>query len=89
MNTPTSAPVPAPPAPSTHPSGFAGWVEEHLVPGFKTIAADAEKARAVIPEIEAYLPKILAAAKADPAVEQAIAGLIPDAERILAMIAAL
>jgi hypothetical protein len=90
MNTPAPVPTPAPaPAVPASRPGFVGWFEEHVVPGFRDLEADAEKARAVIPEIEAYLPKILAAAKADPAVGQALAGLIPDAERILALIQAL
>ena len=87
MTTPTPAPVPVP-APAG-PHGFAGWVEEHFVPGLRTVLADAEKAREVIPAVEAFLPKLAMLAKAEPALAAALAPLIAEAEQILAVIAAL
>jgi hypothetical protein len=98
MTTPTPEPAPVPepvpaPVPVSPPAvprqGFGTWLEQHLVPGLKDLAADAEKARTVIPLIEAYLPKITAAAEADPAVAAAIAPLVKEAEEILAVIAGL
>jgi len=83
----TPAPVPAPPV--SEPHGFVDWLRDHLVPDFKEIEADAEKARTVIPLVEAYLPKITAAAEADPAIAAAIAPLVKEATEILAVLAGL
>jgi len=86
MTTPVT-PTPAPPVSEAH--GFVAWLQSHLVPDFKEIEADAEKARTVIPLIEAYLPKVTAAAEADPAVAAAIAPLVKEATEILAVLAGL
>lgn len=83
----TPEPVPAPPA--SEPHGFVAWLQAHLVPDFKDIEADAEKARKVIPLVEAFLPKLTAAAEADPAVAAAIAPLVKEAEQLLAVLAGL
>lgn len=83
----TPAPTPAPPVSEAH--GFVAWLQSHLVPDFKDIEADAEKARKVIPLVEAYLPKVAAAAANDPAVAAAIAPLVKEAEQLLAVLAGL
>ena len=83
----TPPPVPAPPA--SQPHGFVAWLEEHVVPGLRAALADAEKAREVIPAVEAFLPKLAELAKAEPALAAALAPLIAEAEQILAAIAAL
>jgi hypothetical protein len=82
----TPAPVPAPAVPH---HGFIPWMEQHLVPGLKELAADAEKARTIIPLVEAYLPKVTAAAAKDPAVASAIGPLVKEAAEILAVLAGL
>jgi hypothetical protein len=87
MTAPTPEPVPAPPV--SEPHGFVDWLREHVVPGVKDLEADAEKARKVLPLVEAYLPKITAAAEADPAVAAAIAPLVKEAAEILAVLAGL
>ena len=87
MTTPTPVPVPAPPA--SQPHGVVAWLEEHVVPGLKAALADAEKARAVIPAVEAFLPKLALLAKAEPALAASLAPLIAEAEQILAVIAEL
>jgi hypothetical protein len=92
MTTPPPAPVPAP---KPVVSGPLGWVEEHLIPGLKDIAKDAESARAVIPAVQDFLPKItaflpqIAAALNDPALAAEVGPLVTEAEQILAVIAAL
>jgi hypothetical protein len=85
LTTPPPVPVPSP----SQPHGFVSWVEQHFVPGLKTALADAEKAREIIPAVEAFLPKLAELAQAEPAVAAALAPLIAEAEQILAAIAAL
>lgn len=87
MTTPAPEPVPAPPV--SEPHGFVDWLKQHLVPDFKDIEADAEKARKILPLVEAYLPKVTSAAAADPAVAAAIAPLVKEAEQLLAVLAGL
>ena len=84
---PTPAPVPAPPV--SEPHGFVFWLETHVVPGLRDAVADAEKARAVIPAVEAFLPKLAELAKAEPSLAAALGPLVAEAEQILADIAAL
>ena len=90
MTTPTPAPVPAPPA---QPHGLVAWVEEHFVPGLKAALADAEKAREVIPAVQAVLSRFVALepliAKAEPELAAALGPLLDEAQQILAVIAAL
>jgi hypothetical protein len=89
MTTPAPAPAPEPAPPVSEARGFISWLQEHVVPGVKDLEADAEKARKVLPLVEAYLPKITAAAEADPAIASAIAPLVKEAAEILAVIAGL
>jgi hypothetical protein len=84
-----TTPVPVPVPPASQPHGFVTWVEEHFVPGLRDLVADAEKARAVIPAVEAFLPKLAELAKAEPALAAALGPLVAEAEQILAAIAAL
>jgi hypothetical protein len=84
--TPEPAPASSPAVPR---NGFVPWMEQHLVPGLKDLAADAEKARTIIPLIEAYLPKVTEAAAKDPAVASAIAPLAKEAAEILAVLSGL
>ena len=84
-----TTPVPVPVPPASQPHGFVAWLEEHVVPGLRTALADAEKAREVIPAVEAFLPKLAELAKAEPALAAALAPLIAEAEQIMAVIAAL
>jgi gamma-glutamyl:cysteine ligase YbdK (ATP-grasp superfamily) len=87
MTTPTPTPAPAPvPAPK---HGLGQWLEVHVVPGLRVALADAEKARKVIPVVEAFLPKLSALAASEPAVAGALAPLVTEAEQILSVIAAL
>jgi hypothetical protein len=85
----TPAPVPVPVPPASEPHGVLGWLEEHVVPGLKDALADAEKVRAVLPEVEAFLPKLAELAKAEPSVAAVLEPLITEAEALLAEIAAL
>jgi hypothetical protein len=87
MTTPVPDPVPVPPA--SKPHGVLAWLDEHIVPGLRDALADAEKVRAVIPEVEAFLPKLAELAKAEPSVAAALEPLIAEAEALLAEIAGL
>jgi hypothetical protein len=81
--------TPAAPAPEPTPAprhGPVAWLEEHVVPGLRTALADAEKARVLIPRLEAFLPKISAAAQADPAVAGKLGELVTEGEEILEFI---
>jgi len=83
MTTPTPAPVPAP------KHGVVAWFEEHVIPGFREALADAEKARELIPALEAWLPKLQALVTTlAPEVAAQIAPLIAELEQILAAITA-
>jgi hypothetical protein len=83
MTTP-AAPSPAPALPPRH--GLGTWLEEHVIPGFREAVADAEKARVLIPRLEAFLPRISAAAAADPAIAGKLGELVTEGEDILALI---
>ena len=87
MTTPTPAPSPAPVPPAPR-HGVVAWFEDHLVPGLKEALADAEKARALIPAIEAWLPKLEAlAAEVAPEVASKLGPLIAEIQQVLAAIA--
>jgi hypothetical protein len=67
------------------------WLQDHLhlIPLIHDLAADADRARKVIPLIEKYLPKLVAAAENDPGLAEKIAPLVAEAAQILSVIAAL
>jgi hypothetical protein len=87
MTTPAPSPVPVP-SPS-QPHGALAWLELHVVPGLREALAGAEKARAALPAVEAFLPKLAELAKAQPSLAAALAPLIAEAEQILEVISAL
>jgi hypothetical protein len=80
---------PEPTGASTHPNGFVGWLEEHVLPGMKEAAADANKARKVLPLISALLPKIAALSEKDADLAAKVGPIAAEAEQILAVIEAL
>lgn len=80
--TPADPPAPEPTGASTHPNGFVGWLEEHILPGMKEAAASAEKGKKVAEAVSAFLPKVTALAEKEPA-------LAAEAEQLLAIIEAL
>jgi hypothetical protein len=83
MTTPTPAPVPVP---APH-HGIAAWFEDHVIPGFREALADAEKARTLIPALEAWLPKLEAlAVELAPEVAAKIGPLVAELQAILAAI---
>lgn len=87
MTTTTPAPAPVPAPVPKH--GIVGWFDDHFVPGFREALADAEKARTLIPAIEAWLPKLEAlVATLAPEVAAQIAPLVTELQEILAAISA-
>ena len=79
----TSGPAgPEPTGASTHPNGFVGWLDEHVFPGLREAAADANKGRKVLPLIVEFLPKVVALAEKEPQ-------LAADAQDILSIIESL
>jgi len=79
MTTPTPAPAPK--------HGVVAWFEEHVIPGFREALADAEKARTLIPALEAWLPKLEAlAAEAAPEVAAKLGPLLTELQQVLAAI---
>jgi hypothetical protein len=93
MTTPVENPQPpAVPTQTQHHDYVVEWLKNHLhlIPNIHELAADADKARRVIPLVEAFLPKILAAAnELDPATAGQIAPLVEEATTILSVLAAL
>lgn len=85
-----TTPVPAPePVPAPH-HGIAAWLEDHVVPGLRTALKDAEKARTLIPAVEAELPKLEALAEAAaPEVATGIAQTVTILRQVLTAVAAL
>jgi hypothetical protein len=85
VTTPTPAPDPVP-APR---HGVAAWFEDHVIPGFREALADAEKARTLIPALQAWLPKLEAlAAEVAPEVAAKLGPLVAELREILAAIEA-
>jgi len=97
MSTPVPPPVvatpaaPAEPTGNTHPGGVTGWIKDHLhlLPHLDDLAADADKARKVIPLVQEFLPKLTKAAEEDPELAAKIAPLVAEAGEIASVIAAL
>ena len=87
--TPAAPAGPEPTGASTHPNGFVGWLEEHVVPGMKEAVADADKARELIPAVQAYLPKVIALAKSDPELAEKLGPLAEEAGQILQIVESL
>lgn len=83
--------VPAAPVGNTHPGGVVGWIEDHLhlLPKLDDLARDANKARSFIPKIEAFLPKLVDAAKADPALAEKLGPMFAEATELLSVLGAL
>jgi hypothetical protein len=86
VTTPTNAdPVEVPATPEHH-NAIVTWLQDHmhLIPNVHELALDANKARAIIPLIEEYLPKVVATAEGvDPALAPVLAPLVEEATHIL------